>query len=198
MFKITKCTKIKEGGSREIGYEITNSDGKVINDFTPKYIKDYYEDLNIQEANLTNTADDIIDIFEELLDRLGITLPDEWREGEEDEARIFGDTYYELENKIVERLKKEDLPTEDVIERVIVSESPERKQRILDEYAKATKIVDFAKFLRNEYGSCKTKFDGVEMLYDDYGVKIGGTHLSWNEFAETVCSLIEDDKYIND
>ena len=61
----------------------------------------------LNEANLTNTADDIIDIFEELLDRLDITIPDKWREGEEDEARIFGDTYYELENKIVERLRKE-------------------------------------------------------------------------------------------
>ena len=152
----------------------------------------------LNEANLTNAADDIIDIFEELLDRLDITLPDKWREGEEDEARIFGDTYYELENKIVERLRKEDLSAEDVIEMAIISESPERKQRILDEYAKTTKIVDFAKFLKNEYSSCKTKFDGVETLYDDYGVKIGGTHLSWNEFAETVCSLIEDDKYIGD
>ena len=61
----------------------------------------------LNEANLVNTAADIIDIFEELLDRLDITIPDKWREGEEDEARIFGDTYYELENKIVERLRKE-------------------------------------------------------------------------------------------
>ena len=61
----------------------------------------------LNEANLTNTAADIIDIFEDLLDELDITLPDKWRDGEEDEARIFGDTYYELENKIVERLKKE-------------------------------------------------------------------------------------------
>lgn len=49
MFKITQCTKIKEGGARETGYEITDSDGKVINDFAPKYLKDYYEDLNGQE-----------------------------------------------------------------------------------------------------------------------------------------------------
>lgn len=55
---------------------------------------------------LTELACDIIDIFEELLDRLDITLPDKWREGEEDEARIFGDIYYELENKIIERLRK--------------------------------------------------------------------------------------------
>ena len=66
-----------------------------------KYCKNY------DDTDLRNTADDIIDIFEELLDRLDITLPDKWREGEEDEARIFGDVYYELENKIVERLRKE-------------------------------------------------------------------------------------------
>ena len=61
----------------------------------------------LNEANLTDIADDIIDIFEELLDRLNITIPDKWREGEEDEARIFGDTYYELEDKIAKRLRKE-------------------------------------------------------------------------------------------
>ena len=65
-----------------------------------KYCKNY------DDADLRNTADELIDIFEELLDRLDITLPDKWREGEEAEARIFGDTYYELENKIVERLKR--------------------------------------------------------------------------------------------
>jgi hypothetical protein len=58
--------------------------------------------------NITNLAADIIDIFEELLDELDITLPDKWRADEEDEARIFGDTYYDLENKIVERLRKEE------------------------------------------------------------------------------------------
>lgn len=62
---------------------------------------------NYDDADLRNTADDIINVFEELLDRLDITLPDKWRKGEEDEVRIFGDSYYELENKIVERLKKE-------------------------------------------------------------------------------------------
>ena len=131
MYTIKPCTRIQEGASwediqngdcYETGYEISNSDGEIIYDFANEDIKDYYEYLNrkeeentmkntnaiakLNEANLTNTADDIIDIFEELLDRLDITLPDKWREGEEDEARIFGDTYYELENKIVERLRR--------------------------------------------------------------------------------------------
>ena len=130
MFTIKPRTRIKEWVSPEdedcyeTGYEICDSDGEIIYDFADEDTKDYYEQLNrkeekdtmnttnatskLNEANLTNTADDIIDIFEELLDRLDITLPDKWREGEEDEARIFGDTYYELENKIVERLRKEE------------------------------------------------------------------------------------------
>ena len=65
-----------------------------------KYCKKY------DDVDLRSTADDIIDIFEELLDRLDITLPDKWREGEEEQARIVGHTYYELESKIVERLKR--------------------------------------------------------------------------------------------
>lgn len=121
MFTITPRTRIKEWVSPEdedcyeTGYEICDDNGEIIYDFANEDIKDYYEELNRKEDentmnttnNLIDTADDIIDIFEELLDRLDITLPDKWREGEEDEARIFGDTYYELENKIVERLRKE-------------------------------------------------------------------------------------------
>ena len=129
MFTIKPRTRIQEWVSSEdedcyeTGYEICDDNGEIIYDFANEDIKNYYEYLNrkeeestmkktnatakLNEEALTNTADDIIDIFEELLDRLDITLPDKWREGEEDEARIFGDTYYELENKIVERLRKE-------------------------------------------------------------------------------------------
>lgn len=123
MFKITPRTRIQEGASwediqdgdcYETGYEICDCNGEIIYDFADEDIKNHYEELNRKEEentinitnSLTDTADDIINIFEELLDRLDITLPDKWREGEEDEARIFGDTYYELENKIVERLKR--------------------------------------------------------------------------------------------
>lgn len=121
MYTITPRTRIKEYVSPEdedcyeTGYEICDDNGEIIYDFANEDTKDYYEELNRKEEegvtdptnSLINTADDIIDIFEELLDRLDITLPDKWREGEEDEARIFGDTYYELENKIIERLRKE-------------------------------------------------------------------------------------------
>ena len=121
MFTIKPRTRIREWVSPEdedcyeTGYEICDENGEIIFDFADEDTKDYYEELNRKEEkntmnntnDLIDTAGDIIDIFEELLDRLDITLPDKWREGEEDEARIFGDTYYELENKIIERLKKE-------------------------------------------------------------------------------------------
>lgn len=101
MYTITPRTRIQEGASwediqngdcYETGYEISNSDGEIIYDFADEDTKDYYEELNrkeekntmkntnaaakLNEANLANTADDIIDIFEELLDRLDITIPD--------------------------------------------------------------------------------------------------------------------------
>lgn len=121
MYTITPRTRIKEWVSPEdedcyeTGYEICDDNGEIIYDFANEDIKYYYEYLNRKEEentmnntnNLIDTADDIIDIFEELLNRLDITIPDKWREGEEDEARIFGDTYYELESKIVEKLRKE-------------------------------------------------------------------------------------------
>ncbi len=42
----------------------------------------------------------ICGLFEELLDENDITIPCENREGEEDEARIFGDVYYDLEDNV--------------------------------------------------------------------------------------------------
>lgn len=123
MYTITPRTRIQEGASwediqngdcYETGYEIFDENGEIVYDFADEGTKNFYEELNRKEDentmdttnNLIDTADDIIDIFEELLDRLDITIPDKWREGEENEARIFGDAYYELEDKIVERLKR--------------------------------------------------------------------------------------------
>ena len=52
-------------------------------------------------------AIDIIDEFEELLDRHGIKLPSADREGKEKEACIYGSEYYELEDEITDILVKE-------------------------------------------------------------------------------------------
>lgn len=46
----------------------------------------------------------ILDKFEELLEEKDITIPNDDREEEQDEARIYGSDYYDLEDAIVEIL----------------------------------------------------------------------------------------------
>ena len=51
-------------------------------------------------------AASICDLFEELLDEHGIDIPDEDREGNEEEAHLYGATYYNLEDAVLEILHK--------------------------------------------------------------------------------------------
>ena len=50
-------------------------------------------------------ACNIIDLFEDLLGEKNIKIPSQDREGNEDEACIFGSEYYALEDRINELLK---------------------------------------------------------------------------------------------
>lgn len=43
---------------------------------------------------------EIMNIIENFLEEQNITVPDDNRQGEDDEARLFGDTYYRLEDQI--------------------------------------------------------------------------------------------------
>lgn len=47
----------------------------------------------------------ICDIFEELLDKYNITIPDEDRTGADDEGRLYGLTYFNLETEVTEALR---------------------------------------------------------------------------------------------
>lgn len=46
----------------------------------------------------------ILNMFEDMLAEKGIKIPDEDREGDEDEACLYGSTYYALEDQITELL----------------------------------------------------------------------------------------------
>jgi hypothetical protein len=46
----------------------------------------------------------ILDMFEDMLADKEIIIPDVAREGDEDEACLYGETYFELEDKITELL----------------------------------------------------------------------------------------------
>lgn len=47
----------------------------------------------------------IIDVFEDVLSEHDMYIPDDFREGEEGEACIYGDTYYQMEEKIKKLLE---------------------------------------------------------------------------------------------
>lgn len=57
-----------------------------------------------KELYLRLFSANICDLFEDLLDKHDMTIPSEDREGEEDEARIYGDVYYDLEARVTELL----------------------------------------------------------------------------------------------
>ena len=44
---------------------------------------------------------DIVELFEDILDRYDIDIPDEDRTGDESEARLYGMTYSNLEEDVV-------------------------------------------------------------------------------------------------
>ena len=105
--------------------------------------------------------------------------------------------YRAEQNRQKELRAEEERQKREIIELAIVSEQPARKQRILDEYSKTTKIEDFAKFLRDEYGTAvettsKYLTQGMTrtgVYFSKYNA-IGNTELrffpfSWNSFGGT-------------
>lgn len=57
-----------------------------------------------KEIRIRNISADICSLFEDILDAHGITIPDANREGDESEARIYGDVYSDLEDDITDIL----------------------------------------------------------------------------------------------
>ena len=109
--------------------------------------------------------------------------------------------YRAEQNRKKELRAEEERQKRELIEQVIVKEPPARKQRILDEYSQTTKIVEFAVFLCNEYGTATEATSQYHARYDKNGVwmakydRVGNTelrvYLSWEQFAEKVCDVIE-------
>lgn len=72
--------------------------------YEPTFIA--YEEYDYSTDDERRITIEIMGIFENKLEELGITLPDDLREGKEDESRIFGKNYYELEDKIIKLLER--------------------------------------------------------------------------------------------
>ena len=67
-------------------------------------------------VKVRKVALDICELFEELLDTHNIDIPDDDREGDDGEARIYGMTYAELEDDVrdilvdfAEKIKRDDV-----------------------------------------------------------------------------------------
>lgn len=58
-----------------------------------------------KSIRVRQTAASICDLFEDLLDKHNITIPDDDRTGAEGEARLYGLTYFNLELEVTEALR---------------------------------------------------------------------------------------------
>ena len=78
----------------------------MINDVNLKYFKpnvtkeDKPEEINLRESSVL-----ILELFEQVLSKHNIMIPDEDRVGDDDEACIYGMTYCELEEGITSVLE---------------------------------------------------------------------------------------------
>lgn len=57
-------------------------------------------DNHMDEIKIRLTSAGICELFEDLLDKFDITIPSDDREGNEEEARLCGDEYINLEDAI--------------------------------------------------------------------------------------------------
>lgn len=99
-YKTNMMIESKDGRN----YSVSVSDG---------YAQPYVELYPVHEGEqskdngirVRRTAADICNLFEHLLDKHDITIPDEDRTGGEDEARLYGVTYFNLEQEVTDVLR---------------------------------------------------------------------------------------------
>ena len=65
-----------------------------------------YSDQEPKTIKLREYSVDICELFEDLLEENDITIPDDEREWEPDEARLYGTTYADLEYKVLNILNE--------------------------------------------------------------------------------------------
>ena len=70
------------------------------------YYENTYSDQEPKTIKLREYSVDICELFEDLLEENDITIPDEEREGEPNEARLYGTTYADLEYRVLNILNE--------------------------------------------------------------------------------------------
>ena len=102
---------------RELGYNLKHNEFSV-DDFEIKARPDlesiYCKNEAAQNNNI-EVAAGIIDLFENYLYKKGIKIDNPERKDNECASQIYGSEYFELENSIIEILKKEGIQKDDNI-----------------------------------------------------------------------------------
>ncbi|MBQ7818586.1 MAG: hypothetical protein IJ341_02695 [Bacteroidales bacterium] len=64
------------------------------------FLRDYSKIDSSNELRIRNISANICSLFEDVLDVHNLTVPDSERAGDESEARLYGETYSDLEDSI--------------------------------------------------------------------------------------------------
>lgn len=90
---------IDEAVAKNCTVYMSYTDGKI----SSVHISPPEDELNAV-LHVREVAADICEIFEDLLDEFGIMIPSKLREGDEDEACLFGEEYIKVEDAVTNRL----------------------------------------------------------------------------------------------
>ena len=97
------------GGTQYSGLSMDEAIAIVENSNCSNSVNGYentYSDQEPKTIKLREYSVDICELFEDLLEENDITIPDEEREGEPNEARLYGTTYADLEYRVLNILNE--------------------------------------------------------------------------------------------
>lgn len=130
----------------------------------------------MKESN-REIAEQIIDLFEQLLEKYNLDIPSKDRDAEPDKenlAHIYGEEYYDLEDAIVELLEKETVNVLTIID--------DETERITDTYVfkQGTSIKEVVKTMQETF----EKEDGIRPYCDIVKETMATSLLDTNEVVQ--------------
>lgn len=116
--------------------------------------------------------------------------------------------YRTEQNRLRELRAEEERQRKLFLEKVVLDEPDDRKERIKATYYKTDGQKEFTEFVKNEYGAYTTKeLDGKRAVINDFGVFVseynasGNTEnkylVEWEAVVEKITALIDSDKYLS-
>lgn len=115
--------------------------------------------------------------------------------------------YRTEQNRLRELRAEEERQRKLFLEKVVLDEPDDRKERIKAAYYKIDGQKEFTEFVKNEYGAYSTKeLDGKRVVINDFGIFVSEYNASgntenkylvyWEDVIEKITALIDSDKYL--